>query len=64
MPDMLTIRDTVKRAEAEGMPISEYTLRIWVKAGEIPCRKAGRTALLFWPNVKRYLTCDGGKDGT
>lgn len=62
MPDMLTIRDTAKRAAKEGIPVSEYTLRIWVKAGEIPCRMAGRTALLFWPNVKRYLTCEDSKD--
>ena len=46
MADMLTIKETVARAKAEGMPISEYTLRSWVTTGIIPARIAGRSKYL------------------
>lgn len=62
MSDMLTVHETAARAKSEGLPVSEYALRRWVKTGAIPCRMAGRTALLFWPNVKSFLTCEDGSD--
>lgn len=58
MRDVLTIREAVQRAKAEGMPISEYTLRLWVRTGEIPVRKVGQKALLYYPNLIRYLQCE------
>ena len=57
MPDMLSIRETVNRAKAEGLPISEYTLRLWIKTGAIPVRRIGQKALVFYPNLVRYLQC-------
>lgn len=62
MSDMLTIKQTVERAKADGMPISEYTLRRWVKTGIVPARTAGRAKyLIYYPNLVRYLQCvDGG----
>ena len=39
MPDVVTVREAVQRAKADGFPISEYTLRQWIRAGEIPVRK-------------------------
>lgn len=61
MGDMLTIRQAVVRANQEGLPISEYTLRRWVKSGRIPVRIAGNKQLLFSPNLARFLQCiDGG----
>lgn len=62
MPDVLTIREAVERAKAEGMPVAEYTLRRWVRSGAIPSRKVGRKALLFYPNLVRYLQCQDGAD--
>ena len=62
MPNVLTIREAVQRSKAEGMPISEYTLRQWVKNGAIPTRKVGQKALLFYPNLVRYLQCEDGAD--
>lgn len=62
MPDMLSIRETVNRAKAEGLPISEYTLRLWIKTGAIPVRWVGQKALLFYPNLVRYLQCEDGAD--
>ncbi|MGM9628989.1 MAG: hypothetical protein ACI3V4_13035 [Faecousia sp.] len=64
MPDVLTIREAVQRAKADGLPISEYTLRQWVKTGAIPTRKVGQKALLFYPNLVRYLQCEDGADNT
>lgn len=61
MADMLTIRQAVERAKQEGIPISEYTLRRWVKSGAVPVRVAGSKQLLYYPNLVRYLQCvDGG----
>lgn len=61
MADMLTIRQAVERAKQEGIPVSEYTLRRWVKSGAVPVRVAGQKQLLYFPNLVRYLQCvDGG----
>ena len=62
MPNVLTIREAVQRAKADGLPISEYTLRRWVRTGAIPTRKVGQKALLFYPNLVRYLQCEDGGD--
>ena len=64
MPDVLSIRETVQRAKAEGLPISEYTLRRLIRSGEIPIRRVGQTILLYYPNLIRYLTCADGADNT
>ena len=61
MADVLTIREAVKRADAEQLPVSEYALRRLVKSGQIPVRMVGRKALLYYPQLVRYLQClDGG----
>lgn len=62
MPNVLTIRECVKRAKADGLPVSEYTLRQWVRTGAIPVRKVGQKALLFYPHLVRYLQCEDGAD--
>ena len=62
MPDVLTIREAVERAKAEGLPVSEYALRQWVRTGAVPSRRVGQKALLFYPNLVRYLQCQDGAD--
>lgn len=62
MPDIVTIREAVQRAKADGLPVSEYTLRQWVRTGAVPARKAGTKMLLFYPNLVRYLQCADGAD--
>lgn len=62
MSDMLTIRQAVDRARQEGIPVSEYTLRRWVKSGAVPVRSAGLKQLLYYPNLVRYLQCVDGCD--
>lgn len=61
MADVLTIREAVRRADAEQLPVSEYALRRLVRSGQIPVRMIGRKALLYYPQLVRYLKCiDGG----
>lgn len=62
MADMLTIKQTVERAKAEGLPVSDYTLRRWIKAGLVPVRHAGMKNLIYYPNLVRYLQCADGGD--
>lgn len=62
MPDVVTIREAVARARSEGLPVSEYTLRRWVRTGVVPVRRAGAKQLLFYPNLVSYLRCEGGGD--
>lgn len=65
MADVVTIREAVTRAKGDGIPVSEYALRMWVKQGAIPARKAGRKILLFYPNLVNYVCCnDGCVNGT
>ena len=62
MPSVVTIREAVQRLKADGLPVSEYTLRRWIKSGAIPVRKVGQKVLLYYPNLVRYLQCEDGKD--
>ena len=62
MPNVVTVREAVKRAKQEGFPISEYTLRQWIRTGAVPVRKAGTKQLIFYPNLVRYLQCEDGAD--
>lgn len=64
MADVMTIREAVKRAKGEGLPVSEYTLRRWVRDGVIPARMIGSKALIFYPNLVAYIRCDGGTPST
>ncbi len=57
MADMLTIRGTVKRAKAEGLCISDYALRNWVRTGVVPSVPVGdKKRLIYFPNLVRFLT--------
>lgn len=62
MPNVLTIREAVQRAKADGLPVTEYALRRWLKTGAIPVRNVGSKALLFYPNLVRFLQCEDGAD--
>ncbi len=62
MPNVVTIREAVQRAKTDGLPVSEYTLRRWVRSGAVPARKVGRKCLLFYPNLVCFLQCKDGAD--
>lgn len=64
MADILTIRETVQRAKKENVPISEYTLRQWVRSGVVPVRKVGKKVLIFYPNLLKYLQCEEATPAT
>lgn len=55
MADVLTIRAAVARAKEDGLPVSEYTLRGWIKAGRVPVVYAGTRALVYYPNLLHYV---------
>lgn len=59
---ILTITETVTRAKQEGFTVSEYTIRRAVRSGAIPCRIVGKTYLIAWRNVRRWLLCEDGQD--
>lgn len=62
MTNMLTIRQSVARLKEDGLPLSEYSLRLLVKRGSIPVRFVGQKALVYYPNIVSFLHCDGGGD--
>lgn len=62
MFNVVTVREAVQRAKADGLPVTEYTLRRWIKTGVIPVRSVGSKALLFYPNLIRFLRCEDGAD--
>ena len=62
MPNMLTIRQAVARLKIDGLPLTEYALRMLVKRGAIPVRYVGQKALLYYPNVVSYIQCTDGAD--
>ena len=62
MANMVTIRQALPRLSDDGMPMSEYSLRLLIKRGAIPVRYVGKKALIFYPNIVSYLQCDGGGD--
>lgn len=62
MPDVLTIPAAIDRARAEGLPVTEYALRAWVKSGALPVRRIGRKSLIYWPNLRSFLACEQGGD--
>ena len=62
MANMLTIRQAVNRLKEDGLPLSEYSLRLLVKRGSIPVRFVGQKALVYYPNIVSFLQCDGGGD--
>ena len=62
MPNVVTVREAVRRAKSDGLPVTEYTLRRWIKTGAIPVRNVGSKALLFYPNLVRFLQCEDGAD--
>lgn len=63
MADVATINETLKRARAEGIPLPETALRRWVKSGEIPAVYSGKKALIYWPNIVKFV-CGGMNNDT
>ena len=56
--EIMNIQQTVQKARREGIPLSSYTLRRAIHSKEIPCRVVGRTYLILWSNVVKWLKCE------
>ena len=55
-------RTIVKWAEADGIPLTEYGLRLLIRQGKIPVRRIGAKQLIYYKNVLDYLSCVDGCD--
>lgn len=62
MLDIMTIRQAAARAKNDGLGVSEYAIRQWVRLGVLPVRKAGSKHLLSYSNLVSYLRCENGQD--
>lgn len=60
--DISTVPQHAKRAKAEGIPISEYTIRRLIKQGIIPARYIGNKPVFSYAALLRYLSCEDGSD--
>ena len=55
---VLNIKQTVERATACGINISEYTLRRAIRTKQVPCKIIGRTYLIPWDGFLRWISCE------
>jgi hypothetical protein len=55
-------RQIVAWAKEDGLPLSEYGLRLLIRQGKIPVRKIGAKQLIYYKNVVDYLSCVDGCD--
>lgn len=60
--DIGTVPQHAKRAKAEGIPVSEYTIRRLIKQGIIPARYLGNKPVFSYSALMRYLSCADGAD--
>ena len=60
--DICTVPKLAQRAKAEGLPISEYTIRRLIKTGAIPARFVGPKPLVSYAALVRYFSCEDGCD--
>lgn len=61
-PDINTVPKLAQRAKAEGLPISEYTIRRLIKQGLIPARYIGPKPVASYSALVRYFSCEDGCD--
>ena len=56
--NVMNMKQTVERAKASGINISEYTLRRAIRMKELPCKVIGRTYLIHRDSFLRWISCD------
>ena len=60
--EFMNMKQVVAKAAELNIPLSEYTLRRAIHDGQLPCRTVGRTYLIYWENVIRWLKCEECSD--
>jgi hypothetical protein len=60
--DINTIPKLAQRAKADGLPVSEYTIRRLIREGTLPARYVGPKAIASYSALVRYLSCADGCD--
>lgn len=55
---VMNMKQTVERAVANGINISEYTLRRAIKQKQLPCKIVGKTYLISWDIFLRWVNCE------
>lgn len=60
-PDVLSIAKTAERCRIEGIPLSQKTIRRFVKDGTLPAIQTGKKALLYFPNVRKFVADGNGR---
>lgn len=60
--DINTVPKLAQRAKADGLPVSEYTIRRLIKTGAIPARYIGPKPLASYSALVRYFSCIDGCD--
>ena len=60
--DINTVPKLAQRAKAEGLPISEYTIRRLIKTGAIPARYIGPKPVASYAALVLYFSCEDGCD--
>lgn len=63
-PDINTVPNLAKRAKADGLPISEYTIRRLIRQGTLPARYIGPKAVASYSALVRYFSCADGCDNS
>lgn len=58
IPEMLTVKQAIEKANNCGIGISEYALRRWIKEGQFPTVNTGRKVLINWAVLMRFLNCE------
>lgn len=55
LDDLLSIHNTALRCKSEGIPLSEKSIRRFVKDGTLVSVKTGKKVLIFYPNVQQLI---------
>lgn len=62
MKEVATIRNTARRAKAEGLGVTETALRRWCKTGQLQHTTAGNRTYISWTVLLRFLGVSAGVD--
>lgn len=60
--DINTVPKLAQRAKADGLPVSEYTIRRLIKSGALPARYIGPKPVASYAALLRYFACEDGCD--